>query len=89
MADTLVHDIVEPPPVVERRREPRVRKSPTTYLLRFIAAAYLFFLVAWPVSLVAVNTFDGGFGSIRLLLEDPDIRRGAPAERRTSRSSRS
>ena len=74
VADTLVHDIVEPPPAVERRREPRVRKSPTTYVLRFIATAYLFFLVAWPVSLVATNTFDDGFGSIRLLLEDPDIR---------------
>jgi sulfate transport system permease protein len=44
-----------------------------TYVLRLIAAAYLFFLVAWPVSLVATNTFDDGLGSIRALLEDPDV----------------
>lgn len=72
MADTLIHEIADPAPVQERRRPPRVRRTPTTYVLRFIAAAYLFFLVAWPVSLVVTNTFDGGFDSIRLLLEDPD-----------------
>ncbi|NPD05060.1 sulfate ABC transporter permease subunit [Nocardioides sp. zg-1308] len=43
-----------------------------TYVLRIIAATYLFFLVAWPVSLVVTNTFEGGFGSITALLEDPD-----------------
>ena len=59
MADTLMPAIVEAPPVDERRRPPRVRKTPTTYVLRFIAMAYLFFLVAWPVSLVVKHTFDG------------------------------
>jgi sulfate transport system permease protein len=44
-----------------------------TYVLRLIATAYLFFLVAWPVSLVATNTFEDGLGSIRGLLEDPDV----------------
>ena len=73
MADTLIHDVVEPAQVPTSRRPPRVRKTPTTYILRFIATAYLFFLVAWPVSLVVVNTFDGGLGSIRSLVEDPDI----------------
>ena len=73
MADTLIHDIVEPAPVPTSKRPPRVRKTPTTYVLRFVATAYLFFLVAWPVSLVVVNTFDGGLGSIRSLVEDPDI----------------
>lgn len=43
------------------------------YLLRLLAAAYLFLLVAWPVSLVAVNTFDDGLGSIQALFADPDI----------------
>jgi sulfate/thiosulfate transport system permease protein len=43
------------------------------YLLRLIVVAYLFFLVAWPVSLVAINTFDGGTGAITGLLEDPDV----------------
>lgn len=73
MADTLIREIAEPAPVQERNRTPRARRTPTTYVLRFIAAAYLFFLVAWPVSLVVTNTFDGGFESLRLLVEDPDI----------------
>jgi len=72
VADTLIHEIADPAPVQERCRPPRVRRTRTTYVLRFIVAAYLFFLVAWPVSLVVTNTFDGGFDSIRLLLEDPD-----------------
>ena len=72
MADTLVHE-PEAPPVAERRRPPRVRKTAVTYLMRFIVTAYLFFLVAWPVSLVATNTFADGFGSIRSLVEDPDM----------------
>jgi sulfate transport system permease protein len=72
VADTLVHE-PEAPPVAERRRPPRVRKTPVTYLMRFIVTAYLFFLVAWPVSLVATNTFADGFESIRSLVEDPDM----------------
>lgn len=72
MADTLVHE-PEAPPVADRRRPPRVRKTPVTYLMRFIVTAYLFFLVAWPVSLVATNTFADGFGSISSLFQDPDM----------------
>ncbi|MBD3924695.1 sulfate ABC transporter permease subunit [Nocardioides cavernae] len=74
MADTLIHPTADAlPPVEERRRPPRVRKTPVTYLLRFIVTAYLFFLVAWPVSLVVTHTFDNGWESIRSLLEDPDM----------------
>lgn len=72
MADALIHE-PEAPPVEERRRPPRVRKTPTTYLMRLVVTAYLFFLVAWPVSLVATNTFADGFDSIRSLVEDPDM----------------
>jgi sulfate transport system permease protein len=72
VADTLVREVAPPAPVEERRRPPRVRKTPTTYVLRLVATAYLFFLVAWPVSLVVTHTFDDGFTSIRSLLEDPD-----------------
>jgi sulfate transport system permease protein len=72
VADTLIHE-PEAAPVAERRRPPRVRKTPVTYLMRLIVTAYLFFLVAWPVSLVATNTFADGFESIRSLLEDPDM----------------
>jgi sulfate transport system permease protein len=73
VADTLIRPIAEPAPVEERHRPPRVRRTPATYVLRLVATAYLFFLVAWPVSLVAVHTFDDGFSSIRSLIEDPDI----------------
>jgi sulfate transport system permease protein len=73
VADTLIHEIVEAPPVEARRtRPPRVRKTPMTYVLRLIATAYLFFLVAWPVSLVVTHTFADGLVSIQSLLEDPD-----------------
>ncbi|GAB3025236.1 sulfate ABC transporter permease subunit CysW [Nocardioides flavus (ex Wang et al. 2016)] len=73
MADTLVHDVAESAPVPERRRPPRVRKTPTTYALRAIATVYLFLLVAWPVSLVVTNTFADGVGAITSLFEDPDM----------------
>jgi sulfate transport system permease protein len=68
----MVHDIAEPVAVERRTRTPRVRKTPTTYVLRIVATAYLFLLVAWPVSLVVTNTFDDGFASISSLLQDPD-----------------
>lgn len=73
MADTLVREVAEAPPVEERPRPPRVRRTPTTYVLRALVTLYLFFLVAWPVSLVVTNTFDGGLGSISALFEDPDM----------------
>jgi sulfate transport system permease protein len=38
-----------------------------------IATAYLFLLVAWPVSLVARKTFAGGLDNLRGVLDDPDI----------------
>jgi sulfate transport system permease protein len=72
VADTLTLP-PEAPPVEERRRPPRVRKTPVAYVMRFVVTAYLFFLVAWPVSLVATNTFADGFDSIRSLVEDPDM----------------
>ena len=72
MADTLMPEIVEAPPVEERSRPPRVRRTPTTYVLRLVATAYLFLLVAWPVSLVVTHTFEDGFSSIQSLLSDPD-----------------
>lgn len=49
------------------------RPTPFTYLLRAIVAVYLFMLVAWPVSLVAKNTFEDGTSTITALFDDPDI----------------
>lgn len=36
-------------------------------------AAYLFLLVAWPVSLVAKNTFANGLTDLRAILDEPDV----------------
>lgn len=52
-----------------RRWQPR---SPITYLFRLVVAAYLFMLVAWPVSLVAQHTFEDGFASLSDLFADGD-----------------
>ena len=41
--------------------------------MRLVVIAYLFLLVAWPVSLVAVNTFDGGPGALVEVLQDPGV----------------
>lgn len=43
------------------------------WLLRLVVIAYLFLLVAWPVSLVALNAFDGGASALVGVLSDPDI----------------
>jgi sulfate transport system permease protein len=54
--------------VAERRRPLPLGR----WALRLIVAAYLFLLVAWPVSLVAKNTFDGGLDDLRGIVDDPD-----------------
>lgn len=56
-----------------RRAAHRRRRTPTTYLFRLLVTAYLCFLVAWPVSLVAKNTFAHGLTDLRAILEDPDV----------------
>lgn len=43
------------------------------WALRAIVVTYLFFLVAWPVSLVVTNTFEGGPQALLDVLADPDI----------------
>lgn len=45
----------------------------TRYGVRLLVVAYLFLLVAWPVSLVAINTFDGGPAALQAVLADPDV----------------
>lgn len=53
-----------------RRSRPGIGR----YLLRFAVIAYLFFLIAWPVSLVAKNTFADGFTDLRAVFDDGDVR---------------
>jgi sulfate transport system permease protein len=49
------------------------RRSPVRWAFRLVVTAYLLLLVAWPVSLVARNTFDGGLDNLRGILDDPDV----------------
>jgi sulfate transport system permease protein len=42
-------------------------------VFRVVAVAYLFLLVAWPLGLVARNTFSDGLTSIRGVLDDPTV----------------
>jgi sulfate transport system permease protein len=44
-----------------------------TYVRRGIVAAYLFLLVAWPVALVVVKTFEGGLTNLQTALTDPTV----------------
>jgi sulfate transport system permease protein len=43
------------------------------WTLRVLALVYVFLLVAWPVSLVAKNTFAHGTAALRGALSDPDV----------------
>ncbi|WP_238993452.1 sulfate ABC transporter permease [Nocardioides caldifontis] len=70
MTDLLTRE--QPPKAAPVRRRSRPRKGPVAYLLRLFVTAYLVLLVAWPVSLVAIRTFEDGFSGIQGILEDPD-----------------
>ena len=54
-------------------RPPREGHPAVTWGLRLLVVAYLFFLVVWPTSLVAKNTFANGFEGIQGALDDPDV----------------
>ena len=47
--------------------------TPTRWLLRCIAIGYVFFLVAWPVSLVARRAFEGGLQNFQDIFTDPVV----------------
>ena len=47
--------------------------TPTKWLLRLIAIGYVFFLVAWPVSLVGARAFEGGLDNFRTIFSDPVV----------------
>ena len=53
-------------------RRIRGHRGPFTYALRFLVIAYLFLLIAWPVSLVVTNTFANGFEALETVFADSD-----------------
>jgi sulfate/thiosulfate transport system permease protein len=58
--------------VADRTAPAPTRRSPLRYVFRLIVTAYLAMLVAWPVALVAQNTFADGLTDLRAILTDPD-----------------
>lgn len=56
--------------MASRRREP---KTAAAYVRRAIVIVYLFLLVAWPVGMVAKQTFAHGFQSLDTALHDPVV----------------
>jgi sulfate transport system permease protein len=50
-------------------REPVLVK----WLLRLVAVSYVFFLVAWPTSMVVQHTFEGGLTNLRDALADEEV----------------
>lgn len=77
MADQAILDSPPETPADEPRSRPNRRRRPrrgvSTYLLRILVIGYLFCLVAWPVSLVAINTFENGLDSISAVFADTNM----------------
>lgn len=49
------------------------RRGPLTYVFRVLVIAYLFLLVAWPVSLIAKQTFSDGFSTLSTAFGDEEV----------------
>ncbi len=49
------------------------KKPAGVYFRRSIVIAYLFFLVAWPVGLVGIKTFEGGLDNLQTAFSDPAV----------------
>jgi sulfate/thiosulfate transport system permease protein len=60
-------------PPAKKPRAPRDGSPWVKWAMRVLVIGYLFFLVAWPTSLVAKNTFANGFQGIQDALDDPDV----------------
>jgi sulfate transport system permease protein len=79
VADLTVHvpvaDAHAPTDATPARRGARRRteRRPITYVFRALVIGYLFFLVAWPVSLIAKNTFADGWAPVQAALTDPAV----------------
>ena len=73
MARATVLETRPAPPPAKRPRAPRDGSPWVKWAMRVLVVGYLFFLVAWPTSLVAKNTFANGFQGIQDALDDPDV----------------
>ena len=72
MADSLTRPAAQTTP--SRGKVVTVRsRSPFRWVLRVVVIAYLFFLVIWPVALVAKATFSQGLAPVLDALQQPDV----------------
>lgn len=54
-------------------RNDRLKRGVTRWVFRIVVIVYLVMLVAWPVALVAKNTFQDGFSTLTDLFSDPEV----------------
>ena len=47
--------------------------APVRWLLRLVAIAYVFLLVAWPTGLLTYRTFENGTSNLLDTLQEPDV----------------
>ncbi len=79
MADTAIPDTASSVPApgaapTGRGKVVTVRaRSPWRWVLRVLVIGYLFFLVVWPVALVAKQTFSRGIEPVLAALRQPDV----------------
>jgi sulfate transport system permease protein len=72
MSDVLARRVAQTTP--SRGKVVTVRsRSPFRWVLRVAVIAYLFFLVIWPVALVAKATFSKGLAPVLDALQQPDV----------------
>jgi sulfate/thiosulfate transport system permease protein len=72
MSDVLARPVAQTTP--SRGKVVTVRsRSPFRWVLRVAVIAYLFFLVIWPVALVAKATFSKGLAPVLDALQQPDV----------------
>ena len=72
MSDALARPAAQTTP--SRGKVVTVRsRSPFRWVLRVVVIAYLFFLVIWPVALVAKATFSKGLAPVLDALQQPDV----------------
>ena len=73
MASATLTETRPSPPPAKRPSSSRDGSPWVKWGMRTLVIGYLFFLVAWPTSLVAKNTFANGFQGIQDALNDPDV----------------
>jgi sulfate transport system permease protein len=73
MADILTTPTAAPAPAAAASTRTTQTTPWLRWVLRVVVVGYLFFLVIWPVALVAKETFASGLGPVFTALRQPDV----------------